>query len=96
MTKILTRVEFGVVEDGLGGDVNLDGVVDLDFRVSESDGSSVVGDDVWDFVWSDFLSDNLAELVFGFIGLDGSHDESSLNIEQHSEVFTRLINGDNI
>ena len=67
---MFTSVELGVVKDGAGGDVKLDGVIDRDFRVSESNGSSVVGDDVWDLVWSDFLSNNLAELVFGFFRFD--------------------------
>jgi len=92
----VSRVEFGVIKDGAGGNIKLDGVVDGDFRVSKSDGSSVVGNDVWDFVWANFLSDNLAEFVFGFIRLDGSHDESSLDIEEHSEVFTGFIDGDDI
>mmetsp|Transcript_68359 Transcript_68359/g.79592 ORF Transcript_68359/g.79592 Transcript_68359/m.79592 type:complete len:219 (-) Transcript_68359:210-866(-) len=92
----VTSVELGEVEDGVSGDVELDGVVDRDFWVSESDGSSVVSNDVWDFVWSDFLSDDLAEFVFSFIRLDGSHDESSLNVEEHSEVFTGLVDGDDV
>jgi len=70
--------------------------VDSDLRVWESEGSTVVGNNVWNLVWTNFLSDDFAELEFGFVRLDGSQGESTLNIEQHSEVLTRFVNTDDV
>lgn len=92
----VSRLELGVLKDGSGGDFELDGVVDGDIRVGESDGSTVVGNDVRDFVGADFLSDDFAELEFGFLRLNGSEGESSLNVEKNSEVLTRLVNGKDV
>ena len=82
--------------DLLGGKVELDGVRDLDVWVWELDGSSVVGDDVWDLVLSDGLLDNLAELVTGLGGFNSVGIEFTLGVEEDSEMFVGLLNGDNV
>lgn len=51
------------LEDLTSFNAVLDGVSVLDSWVSESDSSSVMGDNVWDLVWSNELLDDLAELV---------------------------------
>jgi hypothetical protein len=68
----------------------------LDVGVGESNGSAVVGGDVWDLFLADSLGDNLAELESGLLGLDSVGLESSLNIEENSEVLVGLLNGDNV
>mmetsp|Transcript_10517 Transcript_10517/g.9060 ORF Transcript_10517/g.9060 Transcript_10517/m.9060 type:complete len:279 (+) Transcript_10517:481-1317(+) len=92
----LSSLEFNEVQDLSALNVDLDGVVDIDIGVGVSDGSTVVGDNVWDFIGADFSSDDLAKLELSFIRLDGSEDESTLDVVQDSEVFTSLSDGDNI
>lgn len=55
----------------------LDGVVFIDVWVWESDGSGIVGDDVWDLVGTDGFFDDLAELEVSFWALDADEGESS-------------------
>jgi hypothetical protein len=76
--------------------VELDGVVLLDVGVGETDGSSVVGDDVWDLVLTHALSLDLAKLEGGFLGLDSVGHEASLDVVEHAEVLTGLVDGNNI
>ena len=58
----------------------LDGVVFIDVWVWESDGSSIVGDNVWDLVRTDSFLDDLAELKVSFWALDAYEGESSFLI----------------
>lgn len=92
----VTGLELDEVEDLARFDVDLDGVVDIDIGVGVSDGSTVVGDDVRNFIGANLLSGDLAELVLSFLRLDGSKDESTLNVVEDSEVLTSLSDGDDI
>jgi len=65
----ISEFEFNVIDDFILNQVQLDGVVDVDFRVRVSDGSSVMGDNVWNFVGSNFLSNNFQKLESGFLRL---------------------------
>jgi len=47
--------------NGSGGEVDLDGIVFADVWVWESDGSSIVGDDMWDLVFADKFLGNFAK-----------------------------------
>lgn len=51
------------VNDLTGGDIELDGVIDVDFRVGESEGSSIVGNNIRNLIGADSLLGDLAELV---------------------------------
>jgi len=94
-TKVAS-FEFNEINDLTSSDVQLGGVVDGEFRVGESDGSTVVGNDVGDLVGADRLLGDLNKLVFAFFLADVSEDESSLNVVEDSEQFTSLIDGDNV
>lgn len=54
-----------VLGDFSGLQVVLNGVIDLDGWVDESKSSSIMGDGIWNFVWSKELLDDLADLVLG-------------------------------
>lgn len=82
--------------DFLGGKVVLDGISDLNVWVWESDGSTVVGDNVWDLVLSDDLLDDLAELETGFLGVNSVWVELSLGVDEDSEVLVGLLDGDDV
>jgi len=53
--------EFDNLLNGSGGEVDLDGIVFADVWVWESDGSSIVGDDMWDLVFADKFLGNFAK-----------------------------------
>jgi len=82
--------------DVLGGKVKLDGVSNLDVWMWELDGSSVMGDDVWDLVLSDGLLDNLAELVTGLGGFNSVGIEFTLGVKENSEMLVGLLDGDDV
>jgi len=84
---------WGVKYKGLS---YLDGVVLLDVGVGETDGSAVVGDNIWDLVLANALTLDLAKLEGGFLGVNSVGLETSLNVEEHAEVLTGLVDGDNI
>jgi len=92
----IASFEGNVFNDGTSGDVKLDGIQDSNSGVGESDGTTVVGDNVGDLVGSDGLLGDLAKLVLGFFLSDVSEDESSLNVVENSEKFTSLLNADDI
>lgn len=48
----------------------LNAVSFVDIWMRESDGSGVVSDNVWDFVWANCFFDNFAELEVGFWAFD--------------------------
>ena len=73
-----------------------DGISLLDIGMSESDGSGVVSDKVWDFVWSNGFLDNFTELEVGFSIIDLDQGESSLFVVEKSEVFCGFDNSQDI
>jgi len=89
-------LELNSVDDLTSGDVELNGVIDVDFRVGESESSTVVSDNVRDLVGANSLLGDLAELVFSFFGTNVSEDESALNIVENSVKFTSLLDADDI
>ncbi len=72
----------------------LDGVSLIDFWVSESDSPGIVGDDVWDFVWSNCLGLDFEQFKFSFSIFDFKESESSFNIIKKSVVFVSLDDGE--
>lgn len=64
-----------------------DGVSLVDFGMRESNGSCVVGNNVWDFVWSNSFFADLEQLEFGFNFFYFNESESSFNIEKNSVMF---------
>ena len=69
-----------------------DGVSLINFRVGESNGPGVVGDNVGDLVWANCFSFDLAKFELGFGVLDGEEGESSLNVIEHAVVLVGLNN----
>jgi len=89
-------LELDYTGDGLTLEVKLDGVVDLDIWMRESDGSTVVGDDVWNLRLADLLLSDLAEFEFSLLGVHSVWLESSLNVIEDSEMLVGLLDADNI
>lgn len=92
----VASVKLDVGSDLVGGEVDLDGVVDLDKRVWVTDGSTVVCDDVWDAALTELHLLDLTELVLRLFFGDSVDGESALDVVDETEVFTSLLEGDNI
>ena len=82
--------------NGSGGEVNLEGVVDADVWVWESDGSTVVGGDVWDLVGTNLFSDTFDKFEGSLFGINSVWLESTFGINEHSEVFVGFGDGDDV
>lgn len=61
--KKFTRIKLDEVNNFSGGDINLDGVVDLNQWIRVADGSPVIRHQEWNTLWSYADSLNLAQLV---------------------------------
>jgi len=91
-----TVVELDNTIDFTAFKVNLDCVVLLDVGVGETDSTTVVGNNVWDITLSKNLSLDLAKLELGFFGINAMGLETTLNVVEYTEVFTSLVNWDNV
>lgn len=70
--------------------VKLDGVVLLDVGVGVAESSTVVGHNVRNFVLSNLLLLDSAELEVGLGGVDGHGLVAALDVEEHAEVLAGL------
>ena len=77
-------------------EVELDGVLDLNFLGEELEGSSVVGDEIADLVWSNEFLLNSAELEVLLGSLEWDQFESSFDVVEDSEGFVELWNVNNV
>ena len=62
----------------------------------ETDGSAVVGNNVRDLVGTKALSLDSAELETGFFGVDSDWLEAALDVVEHAEELTSLVDANNI
>ena len=79
-----------------GGNVDLDGVVDLDVGVGVADGASVVGDEDGDLLAGDEDLVDTAELVGGLLAVDAVEDEAALGVEEEAEAVAGLLELDDV
>jgi len=78
------------------GEVDLDGIVDLDERVGEADGPSIVGGDGGDLLRANLFESNLAELPLGLLIVQSVKDEASLGIVEKAELIAALGEADDV
>ena len=83
-------LEADEIHNLVGGNVDPDGVVDLDQRVREADGPAVVGVQNGDVLWADADLGDAAQLVFGLLGGDAMHAEPALHVVNQTEVLVGL------
>lgn len=74
----------------------LDRVVLLDIWMRETDGSAVVGHNVWNLVLAKDLSLDLAELEGSLLCINAVGLEASLNVVENAEVFAGLLDGNDV
>ena len=92
----VTDFELEVTNDLVGLNVNLDGVVDLDGGIRETDGTTVVSDNEGDLLAGDLSLDNLAELEASFLLINAVEDEATLDIIEKTETISTTFEGDDI
>lgn len=92
----VTETILDVVLDLSSGEVDLDGVVDLDVRVGVADGAAIVGGEEGDTLGAKLDAFDLAELEAGLLGLDAVESKAALDVEQETEVLASALNGDDI
>lgn len=92
----VARLELDEVKDLAGGDVNLNGIVDLNLWVGELEGSGIVGDGIRNLVVTEEGLGDLAELEGGLLLLDLVNSETTLGVPQESEVLVGLVDLDHI
>jgi len=76
--------------------IQSDAISLVDVWMWESDGSGVMSDNVWNFVWSDGFLDNFTEFEVGFLLIDLDKGESSLFVVKESETFSGFDNSQDI
>lgn len=89
-------LELAEVIDLASGQVDLDGVVDLDQRIRVADGSRIMRNQEWDTATSELDALDLAELVLGLLGLDAVDGEASLGVVDKTEVLASLLDADDV
>lgn len=92
----ISRVESDRVDDFVGGDVQLDTVVDLDDWIGVTDRPSVVRDEERHIFGAGLHSLDLAEFVLGFFSGDSVDGEPSLDVVDQTEELSGLFDADNI
>ncbi len=90
------KLELENVGHFSGGNIDLDGVVDLDIRVGVSNGASIVSHGDRNLLGGDHNVVDTAELVLGFVLLDFMHNESPFCVEHDTEKITGLLQLDDV
>ena len=89
-------VQLHIVHHLASRQVHLDCIMHINFGMGIPNGSCVVGDNVGDLVWSNFLLDDSANLSFGIFGLDWDKSELSFDIVHDPVVFIGLVDGNDV
>lgn len=92
----IARIEFNVIGDFRGGNVQLDGIVGLDDWIRVADGATVVCDQEWNTLGTQLCLLDLAQFVFSFFSRNTMDGKATLNIVDQTEVFTGLFDGHDI
>eukprot|EP00916_Digyalum_oweni_P023016 GHVL01038194.1.p2 GENE.GHVL01038194.1~~GHVL01038194.1.p2 ORF type:complete len:185 (-),score=14.15 GHVL01038194.1:87-641(-) len=92
----VTRVKLDEVLHFSCGDVENDGVVDLDKRVGVADSAAIPRHDERNTLGAHRHTQHSAQFVLGLLSLDAVHNESSLDVVQDAEELICSINGDHI
>jgi len=92
----VASIEFDKVDDFVLFEVELYGVVDSNEGVGVADGASVVGNNVRNTSGTKACLANFEKLVLGFFGRDAVDCEATFDIVKEAEVFTRLLDRDDI
>lgn len=71
-------------------------IVGLDQRIGVTNGTAIVGDDIWNALGSKLDFSDLAKLVLGFLVGDAVDSEATFHVIDETEVLTSLLDRDDI
>lgn len=92
----ISSVKWNEIDNLVLFKIKLDSVIDTDQRIRITDCSAVVSDDVRDTAVTNSNLANLEEFVAGFLRCNAVDGETTLDVVKETEVFPRLLNGDDI
>merc|ERR1711962_1298797 len=78
------------------GDIKDNCIIDSSMSTRSSDGSCIVGNQVWDSFHSSAYPLHLAELVSCLVSSNAMTNESTFHIVEKSKELSCLLNGDDI
>jgi len=91
-----SSVEVDVFSNLTSGQIDLDGVVDLDGWIWVTDSSSIVRDQEWDSALAKLNSLDFAQLVFCLLSLNSVDGETALGVVDQTEVLASLLDADDV
>lgn len=92
----IADIEFNEPSDLGGFQIKSDGVAYFDGGVGVADGAGIVGDEVGHSCLAELDAFNFAEFVFCFFGGDAVDRETAFDVVDEAEVFTGLVDGDDV
>ena len=92
----MSGLVFVPFNNGVLFKIEFHGISLVDFRVGETDGSGVVGNDIGNFVGSNSLGFDLEKFEFGFSFFDLGEGESSLDVVEKTIALVGLGDGDDV
>jgi len=91
-----TSVELDVVGDFASGQVNLDGVVDLDERVRVTNSPCIMRNQEWHSTATQLHTLDACQLVFSLLSCDAVDSEATLGVVDKAEVLAGLVDCNNV
>lgn len=92
----ISSVKWNKIDDLVLFNIKLDSVIDTDQGIRITNCSAIVSDDVRDTAVTDSNLANLKEFVAGFLRCNAVDSETTLDIVKETEVFPRLLDGNDI
>jgi len=92
----VSGVKFDEVSDFALLNIIFDSVIDFNSRIGITNCASVVGDNVGNTAGTNSYSANFQEFVGGFLRCDAVDGETTFDIVEESEVFSRFLDRDDI
>jgi len=92
----ISSVKWNEIDNLILFKIKLNSVVDTDQGIRITNCSAIMSDDVRDTAVTDSNLANLKEFVAGLFGCNAVDGETTLDIVKETEVFPRLLDGNDI
>jgi hypothetical protein len=92
----IANIELNVTNNLIGVQINLNGIIDLDGRIRETDGTSIVSNNEGNLLAGELALDNLAKLVLSLLLIHTMKNKATLHIIQKTETVSTVLKGNNI
>lgn len=92
----ISSVEWNEINNLVLFKIKLNGIIDTDQRIRITNCSAIVSHDVRDATTTDGDLTDFEKFVTSLLGCDTVNGETTLNIVKETEVFPRLLNGNDV